>query len=132
MRSPTPRRSGVRTLAFFFLKIPFCLSKSQTRTMEIGRRIPPLRKKSQVSESRAPEGATPSRVSHFCITIRYFCITIRSSLRLGRSSQHLRHTEQTPFKTGPFRAHPRPESGRSSTGQTPSPRYVTSILFFKQ
>ncbi|GFT80697.1 hypothetical protein NPIL_190721 [Nephila pilipes] len=37
--------------------------------------MPPLRKKkSQVSEPRSPEGATPSRVS-------FICITIRSSLR---------------------------------------------------
>ncbi|GFT20898.1 hypothetical protein NPIL_2421 [Nephila pilipes] len=53
----------------------FRLSQRQTRTrsMEIGRRMPPLREKSSpVSEPRGPEGPTPSRVLDFCL-----CITIR-------------------------------------------------------
>ncbi|GFT20896.1 hypothetical protein NPIL_2411 [Nephila pilipes] len=51
------------------ISIPFSLSERQTRTrsLNIGRRRPPLREKnSRVSEPRGPEGPTPSRVfKHF-------------------------------------------------------------------
>ncbi|GFU33539.1 hypothetical protein NPIL_225921 [Nephila pilipes] len=115
----------------------FRLSKRQTRTrsIEIGRRSLLYER---LLRSPSPKGATPSRVS-------FYCITIRSSLRLGRSCQHLRLRSKL-RSTWAFRTHPRLGpfdralqikylqrtenlACEKLDGADPKPRYVTSILF---